>query len=224
MSKTVLFALTSHSTLGDTGRSTGFYVPEVAHPAAVFAAAGYDIAFVSVSGGAPPQDGVKPDDDVVAGFLADPTVAGHLDQTPTADELDPADYDVLFLAGGHGTMWDFPEAKELAQLAADIYEQGGVVAAVCHGPAGLVNVRLNDGRYLVEGKNISSFTNEEEAAVGLTDVVPFLLETQLLARGAKHTKGPNFSTYAVADGRLVTGQNPASATEVATLAVAALAG
>lgn len=222
MTKTVLFALTSHETLGDTGRSTGFYVPEVAHPSAVFAAAGYDIAFVSVAGGAPPKDGVKPDDHLVAEFLTDPNVAVQLADTPTADQLDAADYDVLFLAGGHGTMWDFPDAKDLAQLAADIYERGGVVAAVCHGSAGLVNVRLSDGRHLVDGKRVSSFTNEEESAVGLTDVVPFLLESTLVARGAQHSKGPDFGEYAVADGRLVTGQNPASAVAVARLAVAAL--
>ncbi|MFJ9827142.1 type 1 glutamine amidotransferase domain-containing protein [Streptomyces sp. NPDC101160] len=224
MAKKVLFALTSHDRLGDTGRTTGFYVPEVAHPAEVFRKAGYEIAYVSVRGGSAPQDGVNRDDAVVAAFLDDPAVGEALAATPTPQELNAEDYDVVFYAGGHGTMWDFPESAELAALAAGVYERGGVVAAVCHGPAGLVNLQLSDGSYLVDGKQVSSFTDEEEAAVGLTDVVPFLLQSKLEERGAKFTKAPNFTEHAVADGRLVTGQNPASAAKVALLAVAALAG
>jgi putative intracellular protease/amidase len=223
MTPRVLFALTSHGDLGDTGRSTGFYVPEVAHPAQVFRAAGYQIAFVSVAGGSPPRDGVKPDDAVVGEFLADPEVVAALGDTPTPKTLDGGDYDVIFFAGGHGTMWDFPGASDLGALAASVYENGGVVAAVCHGPAGLVDLRLSDGSLLVEGREVSSFTDEEEQAVGLADVVPFLLESTLVQCGARHTKGPNFASHAVRDGRLVTGQNPASANLVAELALAALA-
>jgi putative intracellular protease/amidase len=219
MAKKVLFALTSHSELGDTGRKTGFYVPEVAHPAAVFRREGFDIAYVSVKGGQPPQDGVKPDDTVVAQFLADPDNQAALADTPRPEQLRAEDYDVIFFAGGHGTMWDFPDNEALTALAAGIYEHGGVVAAVCHGPAALVNLRLSDGRHLVEGREVASFTDEEEAAVGLAEVVPFLLESALVQRGAKHTKAPNFAPHAVADGRLVTGQNPASAARVAELAV-----
>ncbi|WP_406200527.1 type 1 glutamine amidotransferase domain-containing protein [Kitasatospora sp. NBC_01560] len=223
MAKKVLFALTSHNELGGTGRKTGFYVPEVAHPAAVFREAGYEIEYVSVKGGAAPQDGINPDDTVVAAFLGDTATARALATTPVAADLKAADYDVLYYAGGHGTMWDFPDATELATLAAEIYEAGGVVAAVCHGPAGLVNLKLSDGSYLVDGKQVSSFTDEEEAAVGLTGVVPFLLESTLADRGAKITKTANFAEHAVSDQRLVTGQNPASAAKVAELAVAALA-
>ncbi|HZU57630.1 MAG TPA: type 1 glutamine amidotransferase domain-containing protein [Actinocrinis sp.] len=223
MANTVLFALTSHGELGDTGRSTGFYVPEVAHPAAVFRREGFEIAYVSVQGGRPPQDGVKPDDTVVAQYLADPANQAALAATPRPEQLRAEDYDVIFFAGGHGTMWDFPDNAELTGLAAAIYERGGVVAAVCHGPAALVNLRLSDGSYLVEGREVSSFTDEEEAAVGLAETVPFLLETALVERGAKHTKAPNFAPHAVADGRLVTGQNPASAARVAELAVRQLA-
>lgn len=222
MSKKVLFALTSHDQLGETGRKTGFYVPEVAHPAEVFRRAGYEIEFVSVKGGAAPRDGVSGDDPVVTAFLADPANQEALANTPVASDLNPADYDVVYFAGGHGTMWDFPDAKELTGLAAQVYEAGGVVAAVCHGPAGLVNLTLSDGSYLVEGKQVSAFTDQEEAAVGLTGVVPFLLESTLAERGAKITKAGNFQEHAVADQRLVTGQNPASAAKVAELAVAAL--
>ncbi|GGL80460.1 hypothetical protein GCM10010129_25090 [Streptomyces fumigatiscleroticus] len=222
MPKKVLFALTSHGELGGTGRSTGFYVPEVAHPAAVFRAAGYDIDFVSVRGGAPPQDGVDPDDEVVAAFLADPAVKAALESTRTAAEVSAEDYDVLFYAGGHGAMWDFPGDSALAALASAVYERGGVVAAVCHGPAGLVDIRLSDGSHLVDGKRVACFTNEEEAAVGLSDVVPFLLESKLVERGARHTGTAAFAEHAVADRRLVTGQNPASAVRVAELALAEL--
>jgi putative intracellular protease/amidase len=217
----VLFALTSHDKLGDSGRSTGAYVPEIAHPAAVFEKAGWQVEFVSVAGGRPPLDGIKPEDAVSQAFLADPAVSAKLDVTRTADQLQAADYGVIYFAGGHGTMWDFPHCDELSTLAAAIYEQGGVVAAVCHGPAGLLGIKSSDGAPLVAGKEVSSFTNDEEEAVGLTSIVPFLLEDALVALGAKHSQAANFSEYAVADGRLVTGQNPASATKVAELALRA---
>lgn len=223
MKKKVLFALTSHSELGDSGRSTGFYVPEVAHPSVVFREAGCEIEYVSVDGGTPPRDGVNPEDPVVAAFLADEAVTVALENTPRPAYLDPSNYDVIYYAGGHGTMWDFPGSRELAALGAAIYEAGGVVAAVCHGPSGLVDLTLSNGSYLVDGKQVSAFTNEEEAAVGLTGVVPFLLEDKLVERGAKFVKTDNFAEHAVSDQRLVTGQNPASAAKVARLAVEALA-
>lgn len=221
MSK-VLIALTSHAELGDTGRKTGFYVPEVAHPYAVFTAAGYEVDYVSVAGGEPPRDGVKPGDEVVAAFLAEQ--GSRLAETPTPDQVKAADYDAVLFAGGHGTMWDFPPSTALAALAAEIYENGGVVAAVCHGPAALVNLTLSDGMHLVSGRRVSAFTNAEEEAVGLTDVVPFALETALVERGAEFTKAGEFADHAVADRRLVTGQNPASATSVARLTLQELGG
>jgi putative intracellular protease/amidase len=218
----VVIALSSHGELGGTGRATGFYVPEAAHPHRVFAAAGYAVDFVSVAGGRPPRDGIKPDDTVVAAFLDDPTIAHQLATTPTARQLDARDYDAILFAGGHGTMWDFPDAKELTELAAAIYDQGGIVAAVCHGPAALVDLRLSDGRYLVDGKRVAAFTNEEERAVGLTEVVPFPLETTLVERGATVVTAPNFTSNVVTDGRLITGQNPASASGVAEAIVECL--
>jgi putative intracellular protease/amidase len=188
----------------------------------VFTDAGLSVDLVSVAGGVPPQDGRDPDDPVQQEFLADERVAAQLADTRTPADVDPADYDVIFYAGGHGTMWDFPDDTRLATLARDVYEAGGVVAAVCHGPAGLVDVTLSDGTHLVEGRRVSAFTNEEEAAVGLTDVVPFLLQTRLEERGAKHSGAPNFAAHVVRDGRLVTGQNPASAAGVAEAALEAL--
>ncbi len=222
MTQSALIVLTSHRTLGDTGRETGFYVGEAAHPWKVFTDAGLSVDLVSVAGGVPPQDGRDPDDPVQQEFLADERVAAQLADTRTPADVDPADYDVIFYAGGHGTMWDFPDDTRLATLARDVYEAGGVVAAVCHGPAGLVDVTLSDGTHLVEGRRVSAFTNEEEAAVGLTDVVPFLLQTRLEERGAKHSGAPNFAAHVVRDGRLVTGQNPASAAGVAEAALEAL--
>jgi putative intracellular protease/amidase len=213
----VLIALTSHEELGDTGRKTGFYVPEAAHPYRVFTTAGYDVDFVSVKGGEPPRDGVKPDDAEIAKFLIDRS--GELASTATPAEVNPREYEAILFAGGHGTMWDFPDDAGLTAIAREIYERGGIVAAVCHGPAALVNLTLSDGSYLVDGKQVSAFTNEEETAVGLIDKVPFKLESKLIERGARFSKTENFAEHAVADGRLVTGQNPASATKVAELAL-----
>jgi putative intracellular protease/amidase len=211
----ILIALTSHGELGSTGRSTGFYLPEAAYPWKAFTDAGYTVDLVSVQGGRPPMDGIDPSDPVQQAFLDDPQMSVKLENTPRPDQVNPTDYDAILYAGGHGAMWDFPDSTRLAEIARDIYESNGVVAAVCHGPAGLVNIVLSDGRYLVDGKEVAAFTNDEEAAVGLTEDVPFLLQTRLEQRGAKHSGAPNFQPWVVRDGRLVTGQNPASTTDVA---------
>lgn len=203
----ILIALTSHSDLGDTGKKTGFYVSEAAEPWKVFTDAGYDVDVVSVAGGKAPADGLDESDEIQQAFLA----AFDLDNTAKASDLKADEYDAIFYAGGHGTMWDFPAATDLAGLAASIYERGGVVAAVCHGPSALTELKLPDGSYLVDGKNVAGFTNEEEAAVGLTDVVPFLLADALESKGAKHHPAANFTEQVIVDGRLVTGQNPQSA-------------
>lgn len=218
-----LIVLSSHDQLGDTGRATGYYLPEAAHPHKVFTEAGWAVDFVSPQGGKPPMDGVDLSDPVQQAFLDDPQVASALAATATPDQIDPSDYDVIFYAGGHGTMWDFPDNARLAEVAAQMYEAGGVVAAVCHGPAGLVNIRLSDGSYLVSGKQVSAFTDDEERAVGLDQVVPFLLQTRLTERGAHHSGAANFQPHVVGDDRLVTGQNPASATAVAERVVALVA-
>lgn len=222
--KRVLLALTSHGSLGDTGKPTGYYVPEAAHPWEVFRKAGYEVSFVSVKGGQPPATGYNAEDEVQREFLEDPEVKKALADTPTADSLNPADYAAVYFVGGHGTMWDFPQDAALAAAARRIYEAGGVVAAVCHGPAGLLPITLSDGRPLVEGRDLTSFTNEEEADQGLTDVVPFLLSDALEKLGARHHGKPAYQANVVVDGRLITGQNPASSTGVAEAVVAALSG
>ena len=141
-----------------------------------------------------------------------------------ATDVEAADYDAIYFAGGHGTMWDLPDNDALKRLTADIYEAGGVVSAVCHGPAALVNVTLSDGSHLVDGKELAAFTNDEEAAVELTEAMPFLLETKLRERGARFKAAPNFESNVVVSERLVTGQNPASATGVAEAIVELVGG
>lgn len=217
----ILLALTSHADLGGTGRKAGFYVPEAARPYRIFTEAGYDVDFVSVQGGDPPREGVHPGDREVTAFLRDHGDA--LSSTPAPDHLYAEDYDAIFYVGGHGAMWDFPASEDLAALAAEIYAAGGVIGAVCHGQAGLVNLQLNDGTYLIDGRRLTSFTNDEEDRVGMASVVPFALETRLIERGAQFAAKAPFTEHAIADGRLVTGQNPASAASTAALMVRVLA-
>ena len=217
--KKILFALTSQADLGGL-RKTGFYVSEAAHPYAAFKTRGYAVEFVSPLGGQPPMDGFNPDDAEQIAFLADNR--SQLERTMTPDEVNPLEYDAIFYVGGHGTMWDFADNAGLMQIAAQIYDRGGAVAAVCHGPAGLVNVRLSSGEYLVAGKTVAAFTNAEEIAVKLQDTVPFMLETALTQRGAKHVAAPNFTQNVQVSERLVTGQNPASARGVGAAIVALL--
>lgn len=210
----ILIGLTSHDDLAGR-RPTGFYLSEAAHPWRVFSDAGYTVDLVSTAGGAPRADGVDLTDPIQRAFTDDPQMERKLRNTPRFADVNPSDYDAVLFAGGHGTMWDFPNDPDIAAATRDIYEAGGVVAAVCHGPAALVGVTLSDGRALVEGKQVAAFTDAEEADVGLTDVVPFLLQTRLEELGAKHSGAANFQAHVVTDDRLVTGQNPASATGVA---------
>lgn len=209
----VLFMLTSCEQLGDSGRKTGYFLSEVTHPARVLSDAGFDIRFASPLGGQPPVDpGSRDhDDETNRWFLTNDDWLKRVADTNRPEDLDPHEYGAIFFAGGHGGMWDFPDNQALAGLTASIWERGGVVAAVCHGPAGLVNVELAEGDYLVNGRQLTAFTNEEEAAVELDDVVPFLLESRLCERGARFASADPFQEHVVTDGRLVTGQNPASA-------------
>ncbi len=216
-----LIVLTSHGQLGNTGRKTGFYLSEVSHPYKVFTDAGLEVDFASPKGGAAPMDGVDRNDPTNAAFL-DGDALKRTQTTLKTSAVDPSRYQAVFLAGGHGTMWDLRADAGLQSLTAKIYDAGGVVGAVCHGPAGLVDVKLSDGSYLVAGKTVTSFTNEEEDAVELTAVVPFLLETALTAHGAKFVGAPKFKAHVVVSDRLVTGQNPASAAGVAEAIVKAL--
>ncbi len=211
--KKILIVVTSHDQLGTTGKKTGYYLPEVTHPFFKLTDAGFTIDFVSPKGGKAPMDEKSRDlnDPENKKFLENPVYMNKIEHTFRPDEIDFQKYSAIVYAGGHGTMWDFPDNHDLAHLAAQIYEHGGVVAAVCHGPAALINIKLANGKYLIDGKKVSSFTNAEEKEVGLTEVVPFLLESKLVARGAKFQPAANWSNKVVVDERLVTGQNPQSA-------------
>ncbi|MGX1587938.1 type 1 glutamine amidotransferase domain-containing protein [Brevundimonas diminuta] len=212
--KPVLFVLTSHDVKGSTGEPTGYYLGEVTHPLAVLEAAAVPVEFASIEGGEPPVDGLDLSDPINARYWNDAGFLSAVGSTLILGEVDPSRYAAIFFAGGHGAMWDFPTSPAVQKVARAIYEAGGVVAAVCHGPAALVNVTLSDGSPLVAGKDVAAFTNEEEAAVGLDKVVPFLLATALSERGARHQPAPAWTAKVVVDGRLVTGQNPQSATGV----------
>ena len=213
--KPVLMVLTSHGTKGSTGQPTGFYLGEVTHPLAVFDAAGIPVEFASIQGGEPPVDGVELDDATNARYWNDGRFRAAIRDTARLDTVDSSKYSAVFYAGGHGAVWDFPDSPAVQRVTRELYESGQVVAAVCHGPAALVNVKLSDGSYLVAGKRVSAFTDDEERAVKLEHVVPFLLASTLSARGAQHQAAPNWTAKVVVDGRLVTGQNPQSATATA---------
>jgi putative intracellular protease/amidase len=221
MNKRILIALTSHDRKGDTGEPTGAYLPEVAHPWEVFRRAGFDVDFASVKGGKVPIDGKDARDAAVDAFKNSEAYA-ELDRSMPSSAIDPARYDAIFFAGGHGTMWDFASAESFAKAARVIYEKGGVVSAVCHGAAALVNVTLSDGAQLVRGRDVTAFTNEEERAVKLENVVPFLLEDALREKGARVVTAPKWQPHVIVSERLVTGQNPASAKGVAEAVTALL--
>ena len=215
----VLVVLTSHSQLGNTGKPTGFFLSEVTHPLDVFVTAGMAVDFVSPKGGIAPMDGVDRADATNLRFLKSPDFMHQMQNTEVPERINIEEYDAIFFAGGHGTMWDLPNNTTLQKLTTEMHQQGGIVAAVCHGPAGLVNVRTGTGEYLVKGHRVASFTNSEERAVGLTGIVPFLLEDTLREHGAQMVVVEDFKKNVVVSERLVTGQNPASARGVAEAVV-----
>jgi len=210
--KKVLIVVTSHGQLGNTGKPTGYYLPEVTHPYTVLKEKGFDIDIASPKGGKAPMDPKSRDlsDPVNKAFLEDQDSAAKLEHTLALADVKSENYGTILFAGGHGTMWDFPDDKHVARLSAEIYERGGIVAAVCHGPAALVNIQIG-GKHLVDGKKVAAFTNEEEKEVKLDSVVPFSLETTLRQRGALLEKAPNWQPKVVSSERLITGQNPTSA-------------
>ena len=208
-----LIVVTSHDQLGSTGKQTGYYLPEVSHPFLNLIDQGIEVDIASSKGGRAPMDEESRDLSDLANFrfIENKFFAAKLENTLKASDLKPEDYQAILFAGGHGTMWDFAQTPALTKLAEKIYEQGGIVAAVCHGPAAIINLKNPDGSYLVKGKKVSAFSNDEEEAAELTNIVPFLLETELKARGAIYEKAPLWEKKIVVSERLITGQNPASA-------------
>ncbi|MFO7939281.1 MAG: type 1 glutamine amidotransferase domain-containing protein, partial [Bacteroidales bacterium] len=212
----ILIAITSHGTLGENeGDSTGYYLSEVSHAYYVFKEAGFQVEFTSPKGGESPIDGYNLKDPYNKRFVNDSIAQHAINNALPAKQITPAHYRAIYFAGGHGTMWDFPENQALQTASRKIYETGGIVSAVCHGPAGLVNIQLSNDTYLVSNRRMAAFTNEEEEISGLTETVPFLLQSKLEERGATVLTGEPYQQQVVVDGRLVTGQNPASAKKAA---------
>jgi putative intracellular protease/amidase len=215
----ILIVTTSHAALGRTGKPTGLWLEELAAPYYALRDAGRTVEIASIAGGQPPIDPASLADPPAAArrFQDDPVALAALAATPPVALLDPAAYAGIFLPGGHGTMWDLPGNAALARLVGALFDAGRPVAAVCHGPAGLVGAIRADGKPVVAGRKVASFTDAEERAAGLAAEVPFLLESRLRALGAKFSGGPDWQPHAVRDGNLVTGQNPASSELVAGL-------
>lgn len=183
----------------------------MSHPWEVLTEAGYEIDFVSPQGSNSPVDGFDLEDLINKKFWEDEYYRGKITHSLKPSEVKSEDYRAIFYAGGHGAMWDLPGDTAIARIASEIYENGGAVAAVCHGPAGLTDITLSDGKYLVEGKKVNGFTNEEEELVNLTDVVPFLLEDRLKTLGGLYEKSAPWQVLVTVDDRLITGQNRQSA-------------
>ena len=214
--KKILCVVTSNNVKGATGIHTGFWLSELTHPMAKFEDAGFETVIASIKGGKPPIDpaSLNFDDPINKKFFDDENFQRKLENSLKLADVDAKEYAAIFFAGGHGVMWDFADSQAVQTVKRDIYENGGVVSAVCHGPAALVNVKLGNGEYLVNGKNVTGFTNSEEDAAQGTSIVPFMLETALKNHGAIHHAAADWSNNVVVDGRLVTGQNPASAAGV----------
>ena len=210
----ILMVLTSHDQLGDTGKKTGFWLEEFAAPYYVFQDAGATLTLASPKGGQPPLD-PKSDDpsaqtEATERFKQDPAAQQALANTVKLASVSAADYDAIFYPGGHGPLWDLAEDATSIALLEAAYAAGKPVAAVCHAPGVLRHVKAADGSLLVKGKEVAGFTNTEEDAVQLTDIVPFLVEDMLKESGGNYSKGPDWQPYVVTAGHLVTGQNPAS--------------
>lgn len=212
--KKILMVLTSHDQLGDTGKKTGFWLEEFAAPYYALKDAGAAVTVVSPAGGQPPLDpkSDEPDaqTDATRRFKADADAQAVLASTGKLSEVKADDFDAVFYPGGHGPLWDLAEDKDSIALIEAMMAAGKPVGAVCHAPGVLRHVKAADGSPLVKGKKVTGFTNTEEEGVGLTKVVPFLVEDMLKANGGSYERGADWQSYVVTDGKLVTGQNPAS--------------
>lgn len=210
----VLFVLTSHDKLGDTGKPTGFWLEEFAAPYYVLKDAGAEITLASPKGGQPPLDPKSDEEDAQTDatmrFYEDSEAQAELANTRKLSEVSAQAYDAVFYPGGHGPLWDLYQDATSVHLIEEFVKADKPVAAVCHAPAVLANVRSDLGAPFVNGRRVTGFSNSEEEAVGLTDVVPYLLEDVLKEKGGQYSKGDDWAPYVVVDGKLITGQNPAS--------------
>lgn len=224
----ILIVLTSHSELGNTGEKTGFWIEEFASPYYVLADAGADITIASPKGGQPPVDPKSELADAqtpsTERFYKDNVLIDKVANTLKLSGVKQEDFDAVFYPGGHGPLWDLATDKDSIQLIEAFYNHQKPIAFVCHSPAALVNVKAKNGEPLVKGKELTGFSNTEEEAVKLTNVVPFLLEDELKKNGALYSKGKDWAAYAKQDGLLITGQNPGSSEAVAKLLLKTLMG
>ncbi|MBB6251045.1 type 1 glutamine amidotransferase domain-containing protein [Nitrospirillum iridis] len=222
----ILMVLTSHDQLGDTGAKTGFWLEELAAPYYAFTDAGAEVTLASPKGGQPPLDPKSNDPafqtDTTRRFEADASAKDALAHTRVLADIGHEGFDAVFYPGGHGPLWDLAEDQHSIRLIEATLAAGKPVALVCHAPGVLRHVKAADGGPLVKGKSVTGFTNTEEEAVGLTQVVPFLVEDMLKANGGLYSKIGDWQPYAVRDGLLITGQNPASSEKTAELLLAAL--
>jgi putative intracellular protease/amidase len=215
----ILLIATSHEKLGDTGRKTGVWLEELACPYFIFRDAGAKITLASPNGGPIPLD-PKSESIIVANsytkkFLKDPEVMSLLAHPVALDTVSAINFDLVLVAGGHGALWDLAENGALTYLLEDFSRQHKLIAAVCHGVAALAPLRNTDGEWLVKGRQLTAFSDNEEKSAGLTDAVPFLLESRLVSLGARYSKAADHTSHTVTDGRIITGQNPSSSAELA---------
>jgi putative intracellular protease/amidase len=222
----VLIVLTSHDQLGNTGKKTGFWLEEFAAPYYAFKDAGTELVLASPAGGQPPidpsSDAADAQTPATERFKADPAAQQALASTLKLDTIKAADFDAVFYPGGHGPLWDLAESATSIALIEAFERAGKPISFVCHAPGVLRHVKAADGQPLIKGRNVTGFTNSEEAAVGLTEVVPFLIENEFQALGGLYAKGPDWSAFVREDGLLITGQNPASSEPVAKALLARL--
>lgn len=215
----ILIIATSHGELGDTGRKTGLWLEELASPYYIFREEGAVVTIASPDGGAIPLD-PKSESIIVANsytkkFLKDPEAIAALTHSLALSTLNAMDFDLVYLTGGHGAMWDFADNVSLKQLLEDFNRQHKLIAAICHGVAALIPLQNIQGELLVKGRQLTGFSDREEESSGLTTVVPFLLEAKLVKQGAIYTKGDNYTSHTITDGNIITGQNPGSSVEMA---------
>ncbi len=222
--KKILVIVTNHSKLGTTQEDNGTFAPELTHALHEFESAGFGYDIASIKGGPAPLYGMDIEDDPVnQAMLEKPALQAVLQDTKKLSDIQIDTYAAVFYPGGFGLLSDLAENEEAAQLAARHYEQGGVLAAVCHGPAGLLPIKLSNGATLLESKEVTGFTREEEVDFGTIDNIPYLLEERLARSAKRYTKGQPWQELVIEDGRVITGQNPASAAAVAKAVVACLA-
>ncbi|WGS53278.1 type 1 glutamine amidotransferase domain-containing protein [Paraburkholderia sp. D15] len=219
----VLMVLTSHDQLGNTGLKTGFWLEELAAPYYTFKEAGVEIVLASPKGGQPPLDPKSNEPanqtDMTRRFELDAEATAQLAATVRLDQITQADFDAVFYPGGHGPLWDLAEDRNSIALIEAFIAAGKPAALVCHAPGVLRHVKATDGKPLVDGKKVTGFANSEEAAVGLTDIVPFLVEDELKSKGGVYSKGEDWASHVVTDGLLITGQNPASSSSAAAILI-----